>query len=76
MEKLPSTQIDFIKNLDIDQKENILRLNSIFKSDKTLLSNYVDELMKNEGKAIDPLKSNSLSMDNVRNLALPEEISK
>jgi hypothetical protein len=76
MEKLPSTQIDFIKTLDIDQKENILRLNSIFKSDKTLLSNYVDELMKNEGKAIDPLKSNSLSMDNVRNLALPEEISK
>ena len=76
MEKLPSTQIDFIKTLDIDQKENILRLNSIFKSDKTLLSNYVDELMKNEGKAIDPLKSNSLSMDNVKNLALPEEISK
>ena len=52
MEKLPSTQIDFIKTLDIDQKENILRLNSIFKSDKTLLSNYVDELMKNEGKAL------------------------
>ena len=76
MDKLPKTQIDFLKTLDTDQKETVLRLNSIFKSDKTLLSNYVDELMANDGKKIDPLKSKSLSMDNVRNIAAPEEISK
>jgi hypothetical protein len=73
MERLPKEQVDFIKTLDVKQKEDLLRLNSIFKNDKTLLNDYVNELKKGH---VNYLESESLNMDRVRDLGNSEDASK
>ena len=75
MERLPKEQVDFIKTLDVQQKEDLLRLNSIFKNDKTLLNDYVNEL-KDKKKSINYLESESLNMDRVRDLGNSEDAAK